>query len=414
MIVTFCTHVNLLFFVFCFLNLYGPISTNITFAFNIFLFLFVYGKTKMFISERGSYKQIPWLLLIISILSVLLTRDHETDYSVVGTYLRMLVNCILFPSMIVFFLKQEVDVLKILSWTLFLHCLMVLLQLAVPSLQDINSTLFRFEREDDLLAEYTFRRLGLAGGFDLSALFATLSVVIALEDYLINSRRLSLFVFLISFLASLFTSRTGMTVSVISVVICVYINKGRMKESVKFMTFLILSIAFIAVVYFILPILLSSFDIDYGRKLSGFEDQYAVGTYYYLTNYQLDPLSSLTTRELLLGYGCGVQKTDMLYYGSDIGYIKQIYQIGVIGVCLILCFCISCVLKIYKHYKLCSCDRMVRMGNQLMWLFLLIYIVFNYKNHLMYSVCSFEVFLIIYWMVYYYAKESHKKELVSC
>ena len=269
---------NLLFFVFCFLNLYAPISTNITFAFDIFLFVYVYGKTKKFISERGSYKQIPWLLLMISILSVLFTRDHDTDYSVIGTYLRMLVNCILFPSMIVFFLKKKVDVLKILSWTLFLHCLMVLLQLAVPSLQEINSVLFRFERENDLLADYTFRRLGLAGGFDLSALFATLSVVIALEDYLTNSRRLSLLVFLISFLASLFTSRTGMSVSAISVVVCVYLNKGRMKDSVKVMTLMILSIAFIAAIYFILPIVLSSFDIDYGRKLSGFEDQYAVET----------------------------------------------------------------------------------------------------------------------------------------
>ena len=405
---------NLLFFVFCFLNLYGPISTNITFAFDIFLFVYVYGKTKKFISERGSYKQIPWLLLMISILSVLFTRDHDTDYSVIGTYLRMLVNCILFPSMIVFFLKKKVDVLKILSWTLFLHCLMVLLQLAVPSLQEINSVLFRFERENDLLADYTFRRLGLAGGFDLSALFATLSVVIALEDYLINSRRLSLLVFLISFLASLFTSRTGMSVSAISVVVCVYLNRGRMKDSVKVMTLMILSIAFIAAIYFILPIVLSSFDIDYGRKLSGFEDQYAVETYDYLSNYQLDPLFSLTTRELFFGYGCGVQKADMLYYSSDIGYVKQIYQIGVVGVCLILYFCISCVLKIYKRYKLCSCDRMVRMGNQLMWLFLLIYIVFNYKNHLMYSVCSFEVFLIVYWMVYYYARESHKTKRVSC
>lgn len=405
---------ELLFSIFCFLNLYGPVSTTITFAFNVVLFLYVYGKTKKIISQKGAYKVIPWLLLIISIVSLISTRDPQTDYSVVGTYLRMLVNCITFPVIIVFFLRKKVDLLHVLSLVLFLHCATVLVQMVIPSLQDINSVLFRFERGEDLLSDYTFRRLGLTGGFDMSALYAVLSVVIALEDYLINSRRSSLFIFIFSFLASLFTSRTGMSLSIIAVVVCIYINKNRMKGRVVFATLMIISLAFAASIYFVLPIIMPSFDAKYGEGANVFEDQYATNTYYHLSNDQLDPLDYLNTKELLFGYGCGVRKTIKLYMGSDIGYVKQIYQVGLIGVCLILYFCISCVLKIYKRYKLCSCDRMVRMGNQLMWLFLLIYIVFNYKNHLMYSVCSFEVFLIVYWMVYYYAKESHEKKLVFC
>ena len=362
----------------------------------------------MFISERGAYELIPWLLLIISIMSVFLTRDPKTDYSVIGIYLRMLVDCIIFPSMIVFFLKKKVNVLHILSLVLFLHCLTVLIQLVEPSIQEFNSFLFRFNREDDLLDDYTFRRLGLTGGFDLSALYTVMSVVFALEDYLINTHRQSLFIFIVSFLASLFTSRTGMLISAMAVVVRIYINIKRMKGSLRLASLMILSIAFIAMFFFILPIVLSSFGLNYRGEISGLEEQYATGTISYLFDYQLDPLYSLNMRELLMGYGCGVQKTNRIYGGSDIGYIKQIYQVGIIGVLLIMYFCLSCSMKTYQRFKKSRKSNMDRFSNQLMWLFFLLYCIFNYKNHFMFSVCSFEVFLIVYWSVIYNEIKHHE------
>lgn len=400
------------FFLFCFLNLYAPVSANITFAFDILLFVYVNSKTDKIIIERGAYKFVPWVLLFISIMAVYFTREPKTDYTVIGTYLRMLVNCIVFPSIIVFFLRKKVDVLQILSLVLVLHCTMVLIQLAVPSLQELNALLFRFERDVEILEFYSFRRLGLTGGFDLSALYAVLSVVLALEDYLINSRRISLFVFLISFLASLFTSRTGMVVSAIAVVTCIQINYKRMKGRVRFVSLITIVVASLAVFYFILPIVLTSFDINYGSRLSGLEDQYDTETFSYLSNYHLNPLDYLNTRELFWGYGCSVSKTERLWHGSDIGYIRQIYHVGLIGVALIIYFCYRCVYLTNKRCKKYRKNSKMILGRQLMWLLLIIYIVFNYKNELMYSICSFEVFLIIYWVMYYYSDVYREKIVI--
>ena len=394
---------SILFFVFCFLNIYGPFTTNLGFVFNVLLFICIWGRPSNRIITRGVYFWVPCLLVLMSVFSVLLTRDPKTDFSIIGTYVRMLVTCLTFPTIIVFFLKRRVNVLHILSIVLFIHCITILVQMVIPSLENFNSVLFRFERDDYDLTDYALRRLGLTGGYDLSALYAALSVIIALEEFFLASRRSSLFIFIISFVATLFTSRTGMAVSVLSVLLCVFINRKKLRGRLGFASLSIIAIVAVAAALFALPVILQSFNISFGNSIEGADD-YGANTYYYLFNGHLEPILYLNIRELLWGYGCGVRKTDMLLFGSDIGYIKQIYQVGIIGVILIITFCVSCVKKTNKRFVKDKNNPTIRLGCQLMWILFFIYLFFNYKNHFMYAVCSFEIFIIIYWVVFYHAE----------
>lgn len=382
---------NVIFFIFCFLNLYGPLSTNITFLFNVILFLSVFSSRWRVVYNR-IYLYIPIILLTISIVAFVNTRDAFKDISVIGTYVRFLANCVTFPSIIAFFYQKRIKILEILSFTLLLHCVMVLLQMIFPSLQDINVTLFRFERDTEILKNLTLRRLGLTGSYDISAMYSVLSAVISIELFYLTSKSKYTTFAIISFFASLFTSRTGMVAAVLMIAACVLMNK---KKESRTSPIIITSFLIISVFYFIVPIVLNTMGMYNDTELLESKG-YSTGTVDYLFDYQLEPLGFLNQRELIWGYGCGVRNVSMLYFFSDIGYVKQIYQVGIAGVVLMVCFAFFMTKEVFKRYKKNKVNNVMRIGNQIMWLLLLLYLVFNYKNHVLCSVCSFEVYLILY------------------
>ncbi len=389
---------NYLFFLFCFLNFYGPFSTNITFAFNVLFFICVYTNRFRFAYERV-FIIVPLLLLIISIFSFVFTRSTFKDYSVIGTYARLLINCATFPAIIAFFFQRKTKVLPILSLTLFLHCIMVLLQMVNPSLQDINTILFRFDRDTEILENLTMRRLGLTGGYDLSGLYATISAFISIELYFLTGKKIYSIISIVSLISSFFTSRTGMASSFLTIFLCILLNSKRKSRKIGF-SFLYVVILFLSLFYFILPLIFSTIGISSNSVVVAEDAGYGIRTGDNLFVYHLIPLESLTIRELIWGYGCSIRKVTWLYYFSDIGYVKQIYQVGIVGVILMIYFAIMMAIKTYRRRKKLSGDIEMRTGNQIMSILLVLYLVFDYKNHLLYSVCSFEVFLFVYYYFY--------------
>lgn len=395
---------NPLFFIFCFLNLYSPISTNITFVFNVSLFIYVYIKRPRLIIE-WVFLFIPVLLLLISYIAFSNTRDTVIDNSTFGIYARMLVNCISFPSIIAFFYRKNVKFFQILSLTLLLHCFAIFIQLILPQLQDLNSVLFRFERDDVDMADYSLRRLGLSGGYDQSALYAVLSCVLSTELYFRKMGKKYLSFIIISFIASLFTSRTGMLVSVLSLLFCAICNFKELKFKLNFSTVIVVGLIGGILLLFILPIVLNSLGVSFGHSSIDTDSQYSSRTVEYLFDMQLYPLLILSKNELLFGYGCGVNKSSALLLGSDIGYVKQIFHVGLLGVSLMIVFSFLMAIRTFRRKKRLRYDKNMKISSQLMWILFPIYLIFNYKNHLLYNVCYFEVFLFIYYYsCYHYYK----------
>ena len=137
----------------------------------------------------------------------------------------------------------------------------------------------------------------------------------------------------------------------------------------------------------------SGSDIDY------YDYGYGGRTKDNLFEYHLLPLKSLTTQELIWGYGYEIRKMRWLLFSSDIGYVKQIFEVGIVGVVLMAYFSILMAVRTYFRHKKVKHNMDFKIGSQLMSVLLLVYIFFNYKNQLLYNVCIFEVFLFVY---YYY------------
>ena len=329
---------NILFFIFCFLNLYGPFSTNIPFAFNVLLFFAVNSKGMRVVYERV-FVTIPIALLIIAIFSVMFTRAPEKDYSVIGLYVRMLVNCAVFPSIIYFFYQKKTKILEIISLTLFLHCTMVLLQMIFPSLQELNPLLFRYSREVDILSNLTVRRLGLTGSYDSSGLYTEISAIIAFELYILKSKKNYFIISVVSLVASFFTSRTGMAAAFLSIVLCILFNWKNMAKRFG-STFLYIGTISLSLIYILLPMFLVTMGFSSGSDIDYYDYGYGGRTKDNLFEYHLLPLKSLTTQELIWGYGYEIRKMRWLLFSSDIGYVKQIFEVGIVGVVLMAYFSI--------------------------------------------------------------------------
>lgn len=406
---------NCLFFIFCFLNLYGPISTNIPFAFNLIFFIAVNSK-RMRVAYERIFVTIPVFLLIIAIIAVMFTRAPEKDYSVIGLYLRMLVNCAVFPPIIYFFYQKKTKILEIISLTLFLHCVMVLCQMIFPSLQELNHLFFRYSREAEILENLTMRRLGLTGGYDSSGLYAAISSVFALELSYLTSKKKYTFFSILSLMASLFTSRTGMAAAFLSIILCALFNR---KATVKRFgsTFLYMAILSLSLTYFVLPVILSTMGLSSGSELDYEDYGYGSKTGERLLVDHLLPLEILNTRELFLGYGGEIRKALWLSYSSDIGYVKQIYEVGIVGVVLMVYFSVLMAVRTYLRHKMIKYNMDLKVGSQLMFMLLLLYLFFDYKNQLLYNVCIFEVYLFVYYYcLCHFMKlkgELNKKSIIS-
>ena len=190
-----------------------------------------------------------------------------------------------------------------------------------------------------------------------------------------------------------------MAAAVLMIAACVLMNKN--KES-STSPILLTSFLFISVFCFIEPIVLNTMGVYDDTDMLEAKG-YSTGTVDYLFDYQLEPLMFLNRRELIWGYGCGVRNVSMLYIFSDIGYVKQIYQVGIVGVVLMVGLALFMSKEIYKKHKILNNSNVMKIGNQLMWLLFLLYLVFNYKNHVLCSICSFEVYLILYCFFHCYS-----------
>ena len=399
---------GVVFFIFCFLNFYGPISTNITLIFNLLLFIIISSLKKGTAYFPHIYILIPSIIFAISVISFLLSRDTVQDYSVFGTYLRILCCCCCFPTILRYFVQSNVPLLEIILVTLLCHCFAVLIQMAIPSLQSYNDVFFRYNssRDDIILENFQMRRLGLTGSFDAAAFYSVLATTCSFILYLTWAKKLYFLSFAVAYTSSLFTSRMGMIVSSLMIVLSLFQNKKHTKGHKLTSLIVLIGTAFI-IIFFIIPIIGPSIglDITLGNEIEAASD-YSDRTGEVLLSSQWLPLMYLNVREFLFGYGCGVRETMTIPWGSDIGYVKQIFEVGIIGIIFLLLFC---YIIVKKSHRLKNIDRSFNAQYQIIVFSLFIYFIFNFKNYFIFGVCSFEFFLIISLINYYSYKIIQKR-----
>lgn len=382
--------------VFIFLNLYNPITFKITIICNLVLYFSLKCK-------RSHEKHIPIyfsvLTALLVLLSVFATMDglKLKDGSIVARYLQFFVICITYPRIISSMMEKKFPLMEAISSVLFLHCLIIFFELINPESQLSIAEYFGFNREDDVLLRLSSRKLGLTGSYDKSAFYAVCSSVANMQFFLYKKKTYNLIFFILSFISSFFTSRNGMLFTGLSSMIVLCLNYKTLNSSSKLITF-ILSVGIIYIIFTVMiPFLLYSLGFSNDYVVNPFldSDQYSDRSLDLFSDHLL-PLYQLSENQLIFGCGENIRNSKFLLVGSDVGYVKQIYEIGVVGMLLSLLFLLLSCRIVRRIIDFHSIDFSEKLLGQSFFLLSILCIIFHYKNYIIFCPSSFEIFVMLF------------------
>jgi hypothetical protein len=277
-----------------------------------------------------------------------------------------------------------------------IHIFSIGIQSIFPSLDYPMAKIFGFERESDIISSFSIRKLGCSSSFDTSGYLCVASMIYFLILYTYNRNKLNLIFSIISLIASLRTSRTAMIVGTLIFLIYFVIFIFKSNGASRLYAFISLMILFLLFVYFVLPIILGSTDllvnfISVDSDIN-FSNDYSSGSLTGLTGSHLHPLSAPFI-DLLLGYGIDPNQFGK---GTDIGYVKILYHIGIVGLTVILILYIYLLRSLNNIRKMYfkSITYKVLTTFQISFIFLLF--IINYKSLEIFSRGSHDFLILIF------------------
>lgn len=390
---------SLFLFIYLFANLYFPISPIMVTAFDILVAIMFSKKGIMQVSYITTSAIV---LLIIAFLSVSLSRNPESQ--VLYKYAR---NVIATLALIKVASNINVKIKtfnEVVSVVLFLHIMTIIAQVLYPPLSTMIAPYFNYSRDLDILEGMQLRKLGLSGGFDASSMLVVMAVIFYYYQFYYKEKWIYLLLSIASMAMTLFVSRTGMLIAAASMayfVVASIRKKGRLRVAGIGMAALCGAV----LVYLVLPILASTngllidISVNQNADVSYFTQDYssANGSARNLTYNHWLYLNDLSFSEWILGSGNSSS--------SDIGYIQIIFQVGLVGLLLILIMHIK-MFKILRHMK--STNKDFNVLRTFCMVYLVALFVFNYKILLLYSRGFYDFILIcfVYIVNYYYTNRN--------
>ncbi len=388
---------NFLFPFFLFVNLYNPISIYLSLFLNLIIFL-------MLIKRRGLnrtkiYKEATLISLIIAIF-VIITMIANYNYSnyVFLKYIRNLVVTFLIGNICWNININTKILLNSLGLVFGFHVCFIYLQWAFPSLNSIIAPIFNFDRDISMFEYVTIRNLGLTGSYDFAALISILSIVFFSLLYISKAKNIYFIFALLSFVSCIRISRLAMIFgTIIYFTLMLYVIK-RISYKKKLLPIISLFIGLYIVLILILPIIASTTSLFsdskyniHGNVSEGYD--YGFGTEMELKGDML----FFPDNNLNLFFGYGLEPIDVVT-NTDIGYVKIIFNIGLIGLWLILML----------HYLLAKdVIRQKHINNTFdkqykffIIVYLILILLFNYKLLLMYSRGVYELLLILIFILH--------------
>lgn len=378
---------KIILFVFLFLNMYFPISPFFVMGANI-IFFFVCGKPNITKINRYILGISFVLMIIVTLAAAIFSMTDNT--TIIFKYVRIFVSTYLLIS-ITNRIKVRTDLfVRVFAFTLLLHSFVIILQIAYPPLSQIIAPIFNFNRDSDLLKYMLVRKLGLTGGFDASSFVLVMSEILFFYIYYKDKNPVYIFLSIISLVLTLFTSRLGLLIGLVVFLFFSYILfKSKTKKN-KILGIVVISAGLLFAVKVMLPIFASTNIIDTAggssSDISFFTQDYSTknGTVDALTGSQIKVYNNLTFLEAFFGKAEDVN--------SDIGYIQIIFQVGWIGLILIV-FLHFCMLQNVLRMKPISTDADII--RKFIILYIIVLFIFNYKVLLMFSRAYYDILVIL-------------------
>lgn len=394
-------HNIFIIFVYLFINLYFPISPILCTGLDIIFAVFISNNSVQNYSFK-KYTKYAFACLVIATFSYLFSLSPENQ--VIFKYVRTLVSTIVVIKVAKNISIDTSKFVNLISVLLLMHVLMIGAQVLYPPLSEMIAPYFNFTRDIDMIQEMQLRKMGLSGGYDSASMLVVTAVILFYYQFFYKGKWIYLALSLLSMAMTLFVSRTGMLIA-LGANAYFAIRSLKQRGRVRIAGITLVAIGFFAFAYILIPILAATnglmFDISTSANtdVSYFTQDYREGngSLYNLTGAHLAYLKDLSLREWVFGAGNSSK--------SDIGYVQMIFQVGLIGLILIVSMHISMIRQLFKMKSNDSSFNTLKT-------FLIVYILalffFNYKILLLYSrgFYDFLILCYVYLVNYYYKHKS--------
>lgn len=390
---------SILLFLFVFVNYYNPISVYLTLIVNIVLFLLFSFYNGNMIIRFNRYIIVFTFLILIWAMLIMVVRSN-IDTQVLGKYLRVTVSTLLIMAICSASratIKQLIDVLTVIF---LIHIISIGMQSVFPQLDIPMANLFGFKRELTIISEYTTRKMGCSSSYDTAALISVISMVFFFLQYVVRNKSIYLLLMFLSFLSCTRSSRTGMVLGIFFFVVLLIVLFFKLKGKKRLVLILSLLCGITFSVYVILPVLFYSTGLfllkpeDNNSIIS--TSDYTTGTVIGLMSTHLDAMK-IPIFDLIIGFG--IDPNTVPGKNTDIGYVKLIYHVGIIGLLLILLL----YLYIFRQAVITKKKSDTQSNEFALSSFLILYVllimVMNYKSLEMYSRGSHDLLLIIFFVL---------------
>ena len=370
-----------LLYILVFQNLFNAFSPYLTLAINIIAVISLLIQHRLrYVAPvpvviAGVYVVLAWMLLVT------IYRGGDAETQIFLKYFRVTVTVSLFALIFGNCPIPALSLVKAINFALGFHVLLVMLQIAFPDLTNTTAPVFGFEREITILEEYSLRKLGASSSYDTAALLSVAALLFFHLQFAQGKGSLYLLMAAVAFVAALMSSRTGMALSVLIVSVLSLRAILRAPLIWKLVASLCIAGLMVSAYFLIYPLLLHTLGIselqpDEASLVFAAADYGSTGTLDALTEDHLKPLDQPLS-DLLIGFA--VDPNTIARY-TDIGYVKLIYHVGIVGTLVILFVHLYMLVGTRRFMRASEhdCDR--QMIARFLFVFIAIGLAFNYKS----------------------------------
>jgi hypothetical protein len=381
-----------------FQNWYNPFSPYLTAAINLIV-LFALG-----VSSHPSNRLAPIALqvlvanFVIALWTILVfITQSSSEEIILLKYARNFSSTLLIAAIGLYFRPRTALLVQAAAAVFMVHVVLIGLQFLIPGLDQLTAQIFGFTRDVEIIAELQGRKLGATGGYDTASEFSIAAAVFCYLAHHHLKSNIYLLLSVLGFMATLASSRVGIfagTTIFIIVAVHKFVKSGNFVRLAAIPGCLFGSYY---LVNWMVPFVAKSLGIEGYRSTEHsaatvFEGYGGGGTFEALTSSHLDALN-LPLAELLVGLG----KDPNMYVGfeSDIGYVKQIYHIGIIGTFAVLILYWLIWRRAVIGTKLRDPDVPTVVISQFLVFYIPLDLLMNYKALVTYSRGSYELVIIM-------------------
>lgn len=302
-----------------FVNIYAPYSVVGPTIINTIIvsFLLFNGKIKKISVYQRNILLISFLLACWVIV-VCFVNGTFSDY-VIGRFFRIFINSFLL-GIIINNLKFTIpQLLTSLGIVLLVNIMSIFIQALEPSTKDFFSVISGYEKRF-----FDIRSFGLYSSYDAAGLNVCFGLIVWGNLYIHNKKNLYIFLFLLTFLSSVFVSRYTMLIA--GLIFLLYSFRFLLSSKHKTIAILFTLPLIILTGYYFYnyasPIIDSAVK---GVSMDNFNYSYSADSFILLKNMFFFPEDPFQ-----LFIGTGEEPTN-----SDVGFVKLIYMVGLLGLFLI-------------------------------------------------------------------------------